>query len=235
MKPKLGAVTIGQSPREDVIPEMSALLPGVELHEAGALDGVDQDTLAALAANPRGGQLVTRLRDGTEIRAGEDDLLPRLSDRVAELARLGAPILVLCTGSFPGLTARVPLLFPDRVLAALTEAVAPPGRLAVITPGEGQLAWQARRWTGLGGAWTDVEVRAASPYRPDWSDALDAALDELAATAPAMAVLDCIGYTEAMRSRAVRRLGVPVLLARSVLARAAAELLALGPDAGPPR
>jgi hypothetical protein len=35
----VGAVTIGQSPRGDVVPELLVLLPGVDCVETGALDG----------------------------------------------------------------------------------------------------------------------------------------------------------------------------------------------------
>jgi protein AroM len=41
MNKKIGIITIGQSPRTDVVPEMSALFgEGVEVLECGALDGL---------------------------------------------------------------------------------------------------------------------------------------------------------------------------------------------------
>lgn len=41
MKKKIGAITIGQSPRIDVIPEMQEILgENVIILEAGALDGL---------------------------------------------------------------------------------------------------------------------------------------------------------------------------------------------------
>ena len=40
--PVVGLVTIGQSPRADVVPDMAAILgPGVAIRERGALDGLD--------------------------------------------------------------------------------------------------------------------------------------------------------------------------------------------------
>jgi hypothetical protein len=39
MTKTIGLVTIGQSPRSDVVPDMAAILgPGVEIGEAGALE-----------------------------------------------------------------------------------------------------------------------------------------------------------------------------------------------------
>ena len=37
----IGAVTIGQAPRVDIMPELMEILgPGIEIKEAGALDGL---------------------------------------------------------------------------------------------------------------------------------------------------------------------------------------------------
>jgi protein AroM len=227
MRPTLGAVTIGQSPRVDVIPELLALLPGVTFREAGALDGAPPDTLRRLAAEPVGPILVTRLSDGREIRVGEDDIVPRVQRAVDRLQGETDAILLLCTGPFPPLASAVPLLHPDRLLAHFVAAVLDRGRLAVLTPGAAQVDWQARRWrAACPGA--DVVVASASPYGADWHPALDGALEAVLAARPALVVMDCLGYDRAMREHVRARAGVPVVLARSVLARAAAELLGLG-------
>lgn len=230
MRPTLGAVTIGQSPRPDVIPELEALLPGVRFREAGALDDEPPDTLRRLAADPRGPMLVTRLRDGREIRVGEDDTLPRVQRAVDRLQGEVDAILLLCTGSFPRLTSMVPVLYPERVLTHFVAGVLDGGVLAVLTPGAAQIDWQAGRWRA---ACRDarIVVAAASPYGADWRPALDGAVDQVVAATPALVVMDCLGYDGAMREHVRVRTGAPVALARSVLARAAAELLG-PPDPG---
>jgi protein AroM len=226
MRATLGAVTIGQTPRVDVIPELAALLPGAAFREAGALDDEPPEALRRLAADPRGPILVTRLRDGREIRVGEADVLPRLRRAIALLEEGVDAILLLCTGPFPRLTARVPLLYPERVLVHFVAGVFDGEALGVLTPGAAQVEWQVRRWrAACPGA--EVAVAAASPYGSDWRPALDAALDALARSRPALMVMDCLGYDRAMREHVRARTGTPVALARSVLARAAAELLAL--------
>jgi protein AroM len=226
MSPTLGAVTIGQSPRVDVIRELVPLLPGVAFREAGALDDEGPVELRRLAAEPAGPLLVTRLRDGREIRVGEDDVVPRVQRAIDRLQGGVEAILLLCTGTFPRLESAVPLLYPERVLRHFVAGVLDRGGLAVLTPGAAQVEWQARRWRA---ACPDAEVMvaAASPYEPDWRPGLDAAADRLAAAGPALVVMDCLGYDGAMRERVHARTGAPVALARSVLARAAAELLGL--------
>ena len=67
-RPVVGLVTIGQSPRPDVVPDMAEITgPGVEIREAGALDGLGRAAIDALA--PREGDeiLVTRLADGAPV------------------------------------------------------------------------------------------------------------------------------------------------------------------------
>ncbi len=57
MSKKIGIITIGQSPRTDVLPEMSAFFPeGVEVLEQGALDGLTPQQVRAFAP-----EAVTRL------------------------------------------------------------------------------------------------------------------------------------------------------------------------------
>ena len=62
----VGLITIGQSPRSDVVPEMAALIgPGVDVREAGALDGLNRSGIEALAPTGHDEILVTRLQDGS--------------------------------------------------------------------------------------------------------------------------------------------------------------------------
>ena len=69
-------LTIGQSPRPDVVPEILGMLgdaaADIEAVEAGALDGLSRDEVRAGA--PRDGEmpLVSRLRSGEEVIIGED-------------------------------------------------------------------------------------------------------------------------------------------------------------------
>jgi protein AroM len=66
-------------------------------------------------------------------------------------------------------------------------------------------------------------VEPASPYgRPE---ELDAATESLCRAGVELAVMDCIGYTQSMKQQVRSRLERPVLLASTLLAKVAAELL----------
>ena len=125
--PRLGAVTIGQSPRTDIIPELRTVLGAeIEIVEAGALDGLAPEEIRALA--PVGGDtvLVTRLRDGSGVRVGHQHVVPRLVRRVEEIAAQVDAVLLLCTGSFHPFRTEIPVLYPERLLFGLVRAVAQP-------------------------------------------------------------------------------------------------------------
>ena len=110
----VGIVTIGQSPRTDVVPDMAALLPaGTPVIERGALDDAGPADLARLAPVPGEEVLVSRMRDGTEVALAEARLLPLVQDAVDHVTGRGAAVVaVLCTGTLPRLRCPAPLLLP---------------------------------------------------------------------------------------------------------------------------
>ena len=84
--PRVGLITIGQAPRDDVVPEMLAQLGfEVEAIQLGAIDGLSLEEVRELA--PRGDEpwAVSRLRDGTEVRLAKRELDPRMQRCVAAL------------------------------------------------------------------------------------------------------------------------------------------------------
>jgi len=87
-RPVVGLITIGQAPRVDVVPDMAAILgPGVEVREAGALDGLARSEIDALAPGPGDEILVTRLADGGSAFVAKRHVTPRIQARIAELER----------------------------------------------------------------------------------------------------------------------------------------------------
>ncbi|GCE46374.1 protein AroM [Thermosporothrix hazakensis] len=220
---KIGTITIGQAPRVDVVPELRHWLDAdCEIVEKGALDGLSAAEIAALA--PRSTDedvLVTRLVDGSSVTITHEGVMPLMHQRISELETQVSTILLLCTGTFPELEARVPLLVPEKLLYSFVRGIATPHMtLGVLTPSEQQVPYQQKRWQQVV---KHVNARAASPY---------AAIDDVIAAGSALGrqgvdaiVLDCIGYTLEMKRRIQEQVSCPVILSRAVLARFAAELL----------
>src|SRR3989442_14429864 len=165
-KARIGMVTVGQAPRADILPDMAALLPDVEILEAGALDGLDRPAIARLAPQGDDEILVTRLADASSVFVGKSHVLPRVKARIAALEDQGVALTVLlCTGAFPRLAARRPLLEPQQVLLGVLRGLSHPGRLGVLTPSERHVPQTTARWRADG---FDAAVVPLSPYEgPD--------------------------------------------------------------------
>lgn len=221
MLPRIAAITIGQSPRPDIIPELRTLIgKPVEIVELGALDGLELAAIEKLAPPAGEFPLVTRLRDARSVRLRQAWVEDRLQECISQVEPEVELILLLCTGSFRLFRAQKPILFPGQLLMAITRSIAADKRLGVLTPDPGQQAEQLRRWREVS---PEVIIQSANPYEP--GKAIELAARELAAAACAVVVMDCLGYTLAMQTLVRQIVQKPVLLARSVLARVAAELL----------
>ncbi len=224
--PSLGVVTIGQSPRADLTGELAAYLPaGTRVLERGALDDLTSSAIAALAPHADEDTLTSRLRGGESVVLDRRRLVPLLEGAVFALEREGAKLnLLVCTGTFPPIRHRQPLLDAERLLVSGVSAVVHgSGPLGVVVPLAAQHDVLSKRWQRALGA--PVLVEAADPYADGAAEAVPAAACRLADQGARIAVLDCMGYTETSRDAAGARAGIPVLLARSVVGRLAGELL----------
>ncbi|WP_432563847.1 AroM family protein [Kineococcus sp. SYSU DK003] len=219
----LGVITIGQAPRTDLTPELVQWLPGVRLHERGALDGLTHAQIARMS--PREGEevLTTRLADGSSVVIGHDHVLPRMQQAVTELEERGVDaVLLACTGTFPHFEHRKPLLVPELMIGPGVAALA--GRAAtvgILVPLPEQRQHPDGKYAALAAR---TVVADATPYSAQ-DEGLLAAADDLRAQGAELIVADCIGYSQRMRRLVSRRAGVPVVLARSIVARLTAELL----------
>lgn len=216
---RVAFVTIGQSPRDDLVPELLARIgPGVEPLEVGALDDLTPEAIAALAPGVGDHTLVSRLRDGREVTIGKTWTRRRLAAIMADLdGRDFDLIVLLCTGHFEGVTSRTLMVEAQRVVDHAVEAVAGEGRsIGVMVPLARQMDELHLRSQGA----TSVVMAHATPYGDGRFE--EAARDLAKAD---LVVMHCIGYSEAMRDRVAAVTGRPVLLARRLVANAVAELV----------
>src|SRR5712691_6484573 len=126
VRPIVGMITIGQSPRSDVVPDM------VEIRERGALDGLSPREIAALAPEPDDDLLVTRLADGSSVFVAKRHMVARVQARIDELETGGVSMTaLLCTGAFPRFRSRRPFVEPQEVLLGLLRGLSWEGRLGI--------------------------------------------------------------------------------------------------------
>ncbi|GAF11305.1 AroM protein [Bacillus sp. JCM 19045] len=213
----IGLLTIGQSPRIDMTPEMERYLEDeLAFVEAGALDSLSQTEIDALQPEEQETTYISRLRNGSSAVLSKEKMLPYLQSELTKLEEKAASTIVVCTGSFPSLVYQKPVLFPDKLLVHVVEATIGQGTLGTIIPLEEQREQLIQKWNGR-----TVQTAVANPYT---DENVESAATELAKKGVSLIVLDCMGYTKAHKERVQKQVDVPVILARSIVARIAAEL-----------
>jgi protein AroM len=222
-RPIVGLVTIGQSPRVDVVPEMAEVIgPGVEIREAGALDGLDRAQISALAPDPGDEILVTRLADASSVFVGKRRIVARVQEKIGQLEGAGVTLTaLLCTGAFGRLAATRPLVQPQPILLGVLRAMSWPGRLGILTPSLPHVPQTEARWRADG---FDPVVVPLSPYEEDDPAAVARAADALRAARAGLVVMDCMGFRKKTRDELQAATGAPALVANLLVARVLAEL-----------
>ena len=226
---KIGMLTIGQSPRDDIMSVMGRYLPAdVEVLQRGALDGLNMTAVAELG--PRAGErpLVSTMRDGTEVTLTHRTVVPLMQEGVDALADQGAEsIVILCTGGFGELkTDRASLVDAGSLIRGVVTSLANNARLGVIQPSAGQVpktTAEARdKWDGM-----DVVMTSASPYAgaEDRGREWVSAAEELRDKGVDLVLLNCMGMDETMKQVVRHVTQKPVLLASAVVARIVDEFL----------
>ena len=102
-------VTIGQSPRNDVTSDIKDILGSkIEIIECGALDELTLEDIKKL--EPKKGEyvLVTRLRDGTQVKVSRNKIIQRIRECIRKIENYVDIIVLLCTGEFPEINSKNP-------------------------------------------------------------------------------------------------------------------------------
>ncbi len=222
----LAAVTIGQSPRPDLLEQVRARLPNdVRVIEVGALDLVADERRMLLRRGPdrqsAGYPLTTQLHDGTLVTLDEEELAPLVQAAIDRGEEAGAGLtLLLCAGGFLRATAQGPLVRPfDAAIEELRSMGA--RRLAVVVPFEAQARAAHAKFVGMG-------------FAPITIVGDPATLDPSSIVADAI-VLDYVGHPSASVDALRRRVRIPVLDLGECGAATAAGLLAHDAGNPPPR
>lgn len=212
-------ITLGQTPRSDLVPEIVDALPRpVAVEELGALDGLEPGEIARLAPDANDHALVTRLRDGSQVEIGKQWLVGRLQQLLdsASTAPNKASVL-LCTGDFSALRSDGLFLDAQHLVDHGVDALChSASSLGLVVPLARQVA-EHHYETPSG---QELHTAVASPYRDDDFEAIGRSLTECD-----LIVMHCIGYTENQRDTVAAASGRPVLLARRLVSAALSQLL----------
>ncbi|MFH0850946.1 MAG: AroM family protein [Candidatus Bathyarchaeota archaeon] len=218
---KIGMLTIGQSPRDDILPIlMDVLGDGVEVLEAGALDDKTMEDVKRVPLNPEDYILVSRMRDGTEIKITKKYILPLMQRRLEELEAKGVRLtVVMCTGKFPQFRSRGLVVTPSEILRGVIEGSLKKGKLGVVFPAVEQTQYAEKEFGRPG---VKVYADSVSPYEPKDVDGLVRRLKEQNLD---LIFLNCFGFPTELKDRVAWETGKPVIQSNVLIARVMKELV----------
>ena len=223
---RIGMATIGQSPRDDVVPAMREYFPsGLKIIERGALDGLSHDETRPYWADADTPGIMTKLRDGSSVLLSHAKILPVMQQAVDALVRdEGADLVViLCGADWSALSSERLIVNPGTLFPAIISSLAAGRRLGIIKPDAGQVEKEQARYASLG---IQATVTAASPYvGPQRLDLAREAAEQLRDAGCELVWMTCVGMDAPMRDVVAEVTGVTVILAHALLARVVTELL----------
>jgi protein AroM len=218
---KIGMLTIGQSPRDDILPSFKEIMgEGFEIVETGALDHHTLDEIERVEFRPDDYILVSRMRDGTEIKITKRLILPLMQERIHELEERGVSLtVIMCTGKFPSFKSRGLVVTPQEIIKGVVKGALKRGKLGIVYPAKEQIH-MAKPEFGREG----IEIYAdhVSPY--EGNDEIDQLAERLAKQNLDLILLNCFGFSNKVKRVVAEKIGKPVIQANLLVARVIKEL-----------
>jgi protein AroM len=222
---RIGMATIGQSPRDDLVPYMQQVFTKpVEVIQKGACDDLSASEIAALGPLPGEVGIVSRLRDGSETMLSHTKVLPRMQAAVEDLVADGAQFLViLCGADWSALKSSRLIVNPGKLFPSIISALARGRRLGIIKPSAGQVEKEREKYAQLG---IEAVVTAASPYGGEARlEAVREAAHFLRSRDVDLVWMTCVGMDIAMRIEVEKIVDRPIVFARTILSKVIDELI----------
>ncbi|MGI9425848.1 MAG: AroM family protein [Hyphomicrobiaceae bacterium] len=211
---RVAFVTLGQSPRIDLVPEILAELDmEVETLEFGLLDDVHAWSPQEIAPGPEDPSFLTVLRDGTQIELSIDWAYTRFRQVYDDIISNGADLVVLMSASGGyNFKPQSATLLSDRVVDRAIEVfLLAEFQVGIVVPLDGTLL----DLSAIGGPWPRAQVAAAKPGDKSGLEAAVASLTDCD-----IIVLHSMGYSRD-DLELVRKLSKkPAILNRRLIANA---------------
>lgn len=218
----IGAITIGQAPRNDIVPALQDHLGGsVRFVQAGALDHITPEEITAIAAEPGEQGYQTRLKDGPPLPLlAHDRMVPYLQGALDRVLAEGAEVVaVLCAADWKELRSDTVLINAGPLLDGVVHQLARGRRLGVIRPRPNAPAEDVAREAAFAAHQIDAVTTVLNPYAPDTTVEDFARVGrELRDQGAEMVWMGCMGMDGAMRNAVRSTAGCTVLNAQGLLA-----------------
>ena len=212
---KLTAISNGHTPREDFMSDLLPLLPSAMVaSHVGALDTLSVEQVKSeLTPSCNEETLVVRLNNGDVIDVSKARTIPLLQAAITKAAADGADAIIqLCTLPFPPFESKVPFITPFDHLHSIVPAIANGQKVGILFPYESHAPAMEKTWRVHG---MNMVTRCLAP-----AVATGESIAKLfEGEGIDLLVLDCIGFTTAVKDEAQKILGKPVLQPKKMLVK----------------
>jgi hypothetical protein len=217
---KLGLITIGQSPRDDITKDIIKILSDeIYIYQKGALDNYTREEIES-KFSPDENTLVTKLRDGTQVEIDEKYIENLIQECIYDLEKEGCKVIALyCTGKFGKLKSNSILIKPHEILHDIVKDLSLKS-LGVMIPDESQKNQMKKWWDNYD---INTTIEAASPYKD--IKIIEAASKKLKEQKIDAIFMDCMGYTQEMKRIVERITNKKVILPRTLIARVINDII----------
>lgn len=221
LKRHLGIITVGQTPRDELVAEFAASCPDSGITIVGALDETTHEERQTLRADDGQYPIRCQLRNGEEVTVGKKGLLPRIQGGIDALEARGVDAVVIgCNSSFPPFRHSVPILQPSQIANQVVSSLAGGLTLGCIVPLPEQVSHVMEEFKDMG---VECIALAAGPGQPLQEVALVAtALENMGAD---LIFLRCFGFDGTWKLKVAKAVSVPVVSPVTITASIAAALL----------
>lgn len=219
----IAAITIGQSPRDDIFDDLIPVLStNILINQIGMLDGINKNDIE-IRFKPDSEEycLVTRLNDGSQVKLAKNKILGLMQEKIDFLQNKCSTILILCTASFERqFNSKIPIIYPQEFLYTIIPIIVKSSKLLVVVPNIDQVRKSEEIW---GSIIDNLEVIHGSPYLS--SSELDDIIFKVNSIKPDFILLDCMGYTIKMKNEIRTRTGKSVILSKTLITRIISECI----------
>lgn len=217
----IAALTIGQSPRDDITPELKKYWGDqFNIIEKGALDNYSfQEIKNKFSPNNKEDILVTRLHGGKEVIISHKYIQELLQRKINELSDDTDLIVLLCTGVFDDFNTNNLIIRPHLILDNLIKNIIGSKKLGIIIPNIDQKQQIKAKWEKFN---IKTFIEAASPYK--LNDDLNLAAEILKNKDVDLIYMDCLGYSNRMKKAVSDISETKVMIPRLMLAAIIKEL-----------
>ncbi len=203
---RIGTLTIGQSPRPDLVSPLINQLPdNCQIIQAGALDGLEKSSLPPIQDETY--PLTTRMRDGSLVMIEESFLAAKLQQALDQLeGQSVTATILLCAGTFTDLKGTRPLFKPFSIGRDVLNALGF-NKIGLIAPIKEQEAPIRRRWLTAGfqpTVWTAVLTQQDKLFVQQLNEQIK--INHLECI-----VLDYVGHPESLVTQLRETAVVPLL------------------------